>query len=164
MANLDERILRMHYNVLREKYGAAAVGDPAQLSALLNKAAPELTGSIESFVASLNLSVPASPKLTVAPKSQATFKYRAFLSYSHANTAIVRKVHERLENFRIDGEIVGRPTPLGPVPPTLRPIFRDRDDFEAGSSLKDATFVALDEAAPFILLASPQAATSRNVN
>jgi len=170
MANLDERILRMHYNVLREKYGATAVGDPVQLSVLLNKAAPELAASIERFVADLNLpappdaAAPAPPKPPAAPKSPANFKYRAFLSYSHANTAIVRKVHERLENFRIDGEIVGRPTPLGPVPPTLRPIFRDRDDFEAGSSLKDATLVALDEAAAFILLASPQAATSRNVN
>jgi tetratricopeptide (TPR) repeat protein len=164
MTNLDERILRMHYNVLRKKHGAAAVSDPERLSALLNKAAPELSGSIESFVVSLKLSVAAPSKLTAASKSPATFKYRAFLSYSHANTAIVRKVHERLENFRIDREIVGRPTPLGPVPPTLRPIFRDRDDFEAGSSLKDATLIALDEAAAFILLASPQAATSRYVN
>ena len=36
----------------------------------------------------------------------------------------------RLEGFGIDRELVGRETPMGPIPTSLRPIFRDRDDFK----------------------------------
>ena len=92
------------------------------------------------------------------------FKYRAFLSYSHADAAVARRVHTRLEGLRIDKDLVGRATSAGPVPQTLRPIFRDRDDFDAGSSLAASTVAALDDAAAFILIASPEAARSKFVN
>ena len=36
------------------------------------------------------------------------FKYRAFLSYSHADTRWAKWLHGRLEAFRIDKELVGR--------------------------------------------------------
>jgi len=38
--------------------------------------------------------------------------------------------HRSLEGYRIDKDLVGRQTPAGPVPKTLWPIFRDRDDFQ----------------------------------
>jgi hypothetical protein len=38
------------------------------------------------------------------------FKYRAFLSYSHADTGVAMRVHKRLEGFHIDKELVGRVT------------------------------------------------------
>ena len=57
------------------------------------------------------------------------FKYRAFLSYSHHDNGWAKWLHARLEGFRIDEDLIGRETPVGPVPRTLRPIFRDRDDF-----------------------------------
>ena len=62
-------------------------------------------------------------------------KYRAFLSYSHADTGVATRVHRRLEAFHIDKDLVGRQTPTGPIPKALRPIFRDRNDFDAGASL-----------------------------
>jgi hypothetical protein len=62
-------------------------------------------------------------------------KYRAFLSYSHRDSATARRVHTRLEGFRIDKDLVGRDTAMGPVPKQLRPIFRDRHDFDAGGGL-----------------------------
>jgi hypothetical protein len=65
-------------------------------------------------------------------------KYRAFLSYSHHDTRWAKWLHARLESFRIDKELVGRETPLGPVPKTLRPIFRDREDFSTGHTLTEA--------------------------
>jgi hypothetical protein len=34
-----------------------------------------------------------------------------------------------LERYRIDKDLIGRETPFGPVPRTLRPIFRDREGF-----------------------------------
>jgi hypothetical protein len=49
-----------------------------------------------------------------------------------------------LESFRIDRDLVGRETPAGSVPKTLRPIFRDREDFSGGPRLSDATIAALD--------------------
>ncbi len=64
----------------------------------------------------------------------------------------------------IDKDLVGRATPAGPVPKTLRPIFLDRNDFDAGSSIAASTRAALDDAAAFILIASPDAASSKYVN
>jgi formylglycine-generating enzyme required for sulfatase activity len=93
-----------------------------------------------------------------------TLKYRAFLSYSHADTSVAKRVHGRLEGFRIDKDLVGRATPSGPVPETLRPIFRDRLEFDAGSSLEHNTIAALDDSAALVVLASPHAARSKYVD
>ena len=92
------------------------------------------------------------------------FKYRAFLSYSHVDTGVAMRVHRRLEGFHIDKELVGRVTATGPIPKALRPIFRDRNDFDAGSSLGAETNAALDDSAALILLASPHAARSKYAN
>jgi len=83
-----------------------------------------------------------------------TLRYRAFLSYSHADTGVAKRVHGRLEGFRIDKDLVGRETPSGQIPETLRPIFRDRLEFDAGSSIADETIAALDGSAALIVLAS----------
>jgi tetratricopeptide (TPR) repeat protein len=93
-----------------------------------------------------------------------TLKYRAFLSYAHADTAWAKRLHRRLENFRIDKDLVGRATAQGAVPATLRPIFRDRDDFTAGHTLTDQTIAALDASAALIVLCSPASAKSHYVN
>jgi hypothetical protein len=93
-----------------------------------------------------------------------TFKYRAFLSYSHADTGAAKRVHGRLEGFHIDKDLLGRETQTGRIPDTLRPIFRDRHEFDAGGSLAAQTTLALDGAAAFIVLCSPPAARSKNVN
>ncbi len=92
------------------------------------------------------------------------FKYRAFLSYSHADTPVAKRVHGLLEAFRFDKDLIGRETPRGPIPETLRPIFRDRLEFETGRSLMDATIEALDQSAALIVLGSPDAARSKYVN
>jgi tetratricopeptide (TPR) repeat protein len=92
------------------------------------------------------------------------FKYRAFLSYSHRDIGWAKWLHARLEAFRFDKDLIGRETPLGPVPKTLRPIFRDREDFSGGHTLTDATVAALDAAAALIVLCSPVAASRPAVN
>jgi formylglycine-generating enzyme required for sulfatase activity len=91
-------------------------------------------------------------------------KYRAFLSYSHADTATAKRVHGRLEGFHIDKDLVGRDTPTGQIPGTLQPIFRDRYEFDAGGLLVEQTSTALDSSAALIVLASPHAARSKYVN
>ena len=93
-----------------------------------------------------------------------TFKYRAFLSYSHRDIGWAKWLHGRLETFRFDKDLIGRDTPIGPVPKTLRPIFRDREDFSGGHTLTDATVAALDASATLIVLCSPVAASRPAVN
>jgi hypothetical protein len=51
----------------------------------------------------------------------AAFKYRAFLSYSHRDAVWAKWLHRALESYRIDKDLIGCNTPLGPLPKTLRP-------------------------------------------
>ncbi len=90
--------------------------------------------------------------------------YRAFLSYSHKDADAAAWLHRKLEGWRIDGDLVGKQMAIGPVPKTLRPIFRDRDDFAGGHSLADATISALEASQFLIVLCSPDAARSVYVN
>jgi hypothetical protein len=98
------------------------------------------------------------------PTEMPTLKYRAFLSYSHRDTAWAKWLHRALEAYRIDKDLVGRENAHGPVPKTLRPIFRDREDFPAGYSLTGQTLAALQASEFLIVLCSPNAAQSEYVN
>lgn len=97
----------------------------------------------------------------MAPRA---FKFRAFLSYSHRDKLWGNWLHSALERYRIDVDLVGRETAVGPVPRSLRPIFRDRDDFSAGHSLSEQTRTALEDSQFLIVLCSPHAASSKYVN
>jgi len=87
-----------------------------------------------------------------------TSRYRAFLSYSHSDEALAGWLHRELERWRVPKDLIGRPTPKGPIPANLRPIFRDRDDFAGGASLREATVAALAESEFLAVLCSPAAA------
>jgi tetratricopeptide (TPR) repeat protein len=91
-------------------------------------------------------------------------KYRAFISYSHADTVWAKWLHRALEGFSIDKDLVGRETVTGAIPKTLRPIFRDRDEFTAGHALSEQTLTALDASQALIVICSPVSAKSRYVN
>ena len=91
-------------------------------------------------------------------------KYRAFISYSHADASWAEWLHRSLENFRIDKDLAGRETTTGTIPKSLRPIFRDRDDFTAGHTLSEQTLAALDASAALIVICSPASAKSRYVD
>lgn len=93
----------------------------------------------------------------------ASFKYKAFLSYSHADTRLADWLHKRLESYPLAG-LTGRETPVGTVPKTLRPIFRDRHDFIAGGTFRAETPGILDDSAALIVLCSPASAKSGPVN
>ena len=91
-------------------------------------------------------------------------KYRAFISYSHADTSWAKWLHRALEGFTIDKDLVGRETATGTIPKSLKPIFRDREDFTAGHTLTDQTQAALDASAALIVICSPASAKSHYVN
>jgi len=88
----------------------------------------------------------------------------AFISYSHADTSWAKWLHRALEAFSIDKDLVGRETATGTIPKTLRPIFRDRDDFTAGHTLTEQTLAALDASAALVVICSPASAKSHYVN
>ena len=50
------------------------------------------------------------------------------------------------------------------MPKTLRPIFRDREDFSGGHTLTEATVAALDASAALIVLCSTVSAGRPAVN
>jgi tetratricopeptide (TPR) repeat protein len=91
-------------------------------------------------------------------------RYWAFLSYSHADLRWGRRLHRALEAYVVPRRLVGRPTPGGPAPRRLRPVFRDLDEMGAGGSLSDRLKTALDASASLIVLCSPAAAASPWVN
>ena len=88
--------------------------------------------------------------------------YTAFISYSHRDSRAAERLHRRLEGLRIDKDLAGRDTPLGPVPSSLRPVFRDREEFNAGGTLPELTRAALDDSGALILLASDRKSTRLN--
>ncbi len=95
---------------------------------------------------------------------QSELKYRAFISYSHADTVWAKWLHRGLESFHIDKDLAGRVTATGQVPQALRPIFRDRDEFTAGHALAEQTLASLDDSHALIVICSPASAKSRYVN
>lgn len=91
-------------------------------------------------------------------------RYRAFISYSHSDEASVRRLHRWLESYRIPNRLVGRTTVRGPVPRQLTPIFRDRLELPAASSLSAVVEDALVQSEALLVLCSPAARASLWVN
>lgn len=91
-------------------------------------------------------------------------KYRAFISYSHADRDFAEKFHRWLETYSFHPELVGKPARFGPVPQRWKPVCRDREDFESGHSLSDQVKKALEESETVIVICSPNAAASAHVN
>ncbi|HJR83647.1 MAG TPA: toll/interleukin-1 receptor domain-containing protein [Sphingomicrobium sp.] len=94
----------------------------------------------------------------------AEIRYPAFLSYSHRDQAVAEWLHHALETYHVPSRMVGRETSLGPIPPRLTPIFKDRDELSAAGSLGEAITAALGRASALIVVCSPAAATSPWVN
>lgn len=91
-------------------------------------------------------------------------RFRAFISYSHRDTSTVRWLHRALETYKVPRKLIGRETPLGPAPPTVSPIFRDRDELSASPDLSTELRSALAQSLFLIVVCSPAAAASRYVN
>lgn len=93
-----------------------------------------------------------------------SFRYRAFISYSHADEKWARWLHRSLETYRIPKHLVGQSTPLGPVPEKLAPVFRDRDELASATDLGSKLTEALEGAASLIVICSRTSAKSHWVN
>lgn len=92
------------------------------------------------------------------------YRYWAFISYSHSDSAVARKLHRWLESYQIPKTIVGNPAPLGIVPTRLAPVFLDREEASASESLSSVIQSALNQSRLLIVVCSPRSASSRWVN
>ena len=92
------------------------------------------------------------------------FKYRAFISYSHADEKWASWLHKKLESYRVPKYLVGETTEFGTVPARIAPIFRDREELSTSTSLGDTLTQALADSACQIVICSPRAAKSRWTN
>ena len=90
--------------------------------------------------------------------------YRAFISYAHKDEASARRLHRWLESYRMPRRLVGKTTLRGTVARRLTPIFRDRLELPASSSLDAAVTNALAASDALLVLCSPAAKASMWVN
>lgn len=93
-----------------------------------------------------------------------SYKYWAFISYSHRDQAWADWLHHALETYRVPRRLVGRASPAGAVPRRLYPVFRDQDELPSSPNLSGAIDLALRQSRFLIVIASPYAAVSRWVD
>ena len=93
-----------------------------------------------------------------------SFKYKAFISYSHADRHWARWLHRALESYRVPKHLVGTDTNAGSIPARLTPIFRDRDELASSSDLTGQIQEALQDSENLIVICSPSAAKSLYVD
>lgn len=91
-------------------------------------------------------------------------RYRAFLSYSHTDEHWASWLHRELESYRIPRKLVGRDSPLGPIPRKLFPVFRDREELPTAQALSSEIERALSNSDSLIVICSPAAVRSPWVN
>lgn len=87
-------------------------------------------------------------------------RYRAFLSYSHADEEAATRLHRAVERYVLPRRV----QKAHALPRRLIPIFRDVDELAAASGLTTRLQDALDQSQWLIVLCSPAAAQSKYVN
>ncbi|MGI9225494.1 MAG: toll/interleukin-1 receptor domain-containing protein, partial [Woeseiaceae bacterium] len=93
-----------------------------------------------------------------------SYRYHAYLSYSHRDEKWAKWLHRKLEAYRTPRHLVGRKTATGIIPKRIAPIFRDRDELPTAVDLGETVTKALRDSKNLIVICSPHAATSRWVN
>lgn len=96
--------------------------------------------------------------------ADAASRYRAFISYSHADKVIAAWLHHAIESYHVPAKLIGRITPVGSVPRRLTPVFRDRDELPASGDLSTELTAALRDSLFLIVICSPAAARSHWVD
>jgi hypothetical protein len=86
-------------------------------------------------------------------------RYSAFISYSHRDAAFARRLHRRLESYRLPRRLRA-PGESAPGSRRIRPLFRDLDEMTAAADLTSAVRAAIAQSACLIVVCSPSAAAS----
>ena len=88
-------------------------------------------------------------------------RYRAFISYSHADAKAAAWLHRQLEGWRVPARMRAENPAL---PDKLSPVFRDREELGSAGELGPQIQAALAESEALVVLCSPDAARSRWVD
>ena len=99
------------------------------------------------------------------PVLPSAYKYWAFVSYSHTDSAWGERLHRDLETFRFPRSLVNGPsTKDHGVPARFYPVFLDRKELPTAGSLGGTINKALAASHYLIVLGSTRSAQSRWVN
>ena len=86
-------------------------------------------------------------------------RFRAFVSYSHADAAIAQRLHRKIETYRLPGHLrADRDGESGDG--RLGRIFRDREDLPAAGDLSESVKRALAGSQVLVVICSPDARES----
>lgn len=88
-------------------------------------------------------------------------RYRAFISYAHADQRFALWLQRQLESYVVPRRLRKSDPSL---PARLHPVFLDKQELASSDDLGDAIRQALAESAALIVVCSPAAAVSRWVN
>jgi len=91
-------------------------------------------------------------------------KYRAFISYSHEDKRVAKKLHTRLENYSLPRAIRSNLAESDKSELLLRPIFLDSEELGASTELSDTICEALKDSMALIVVCSPFVTRSKWVN
>ena len=94
----------------------------------------------------------------------ADYKYKAFISYSHADEKWARWLHKSLESYKPPKHLIGTTTKMGKVPEKMAPVFRDREELASSTDLGADLTAALEASACQIVICSMSSAKSHWVN
>ena len=86
-------------------------------------------------------------------------RFRAFVSYSHADAAIAQKLHRKIETYRLPQHLRDRQT-TDPDNGRMGRIFRDREDLPAAEDLSESVKQALAGSQVLVVICSPDAQAS----
>lgn len=93
-----------------------------------------------------------------------SFKYWAFISYSHKDEKQSKWLHRAIENYRVPKHLIGKTIDGQVIPKKITPVFRDREELPASSDLNNSIKEALRNSRTLVVLSSPSAAKSKWVN
>ena len=93
-----------------------------------------------------------------------TFRFKAFISYSHRDKDWSTWIQRALEAYRVPRRLVGSEGEFGPIPRRLTPVFLDREELSSGSDLSAKVRECLDGSESLIVVCSPASAQSIWVN
>ncbi len=86
-------------------------------------------------------------------------RFRAFVSYSHADAAVAKKLHRKIETYRLPQHLRDRHA-ADPDNGRMGRIFRDREDLPAAEDLSESVKQALAGSEVLVVICSPDARAS----
>lgn len=87
-------------------------------------------------------------------------RFKAFVSYSHADQAAAQRLHRKLEAYRLPKHLRADASQALPSDGRIGAIFRDREDLPAAEDLSESVKAALSASEALVVLCSPDAQKS----